>query len=323
MHPKDLQSLATHTRATLLARAYQQGLKGISRLHKQDLLEILTWLLTADEPPTPSEIKSRIAAVNPRRSRKALLQQAQELPSSSVAVAPNPVPAERPDLPPVPAVVTPIQDVAESKFFLGAHATDQLAEPDTLPASYDDNRVVLLARDPHWLYAYWDFAASHFRTMQDQFGAINDGLTLKLFDVTHIEFNGNNAWNSTEIRLTPFASNWYIPVPQADTTYCVEIGYYSREGRFVTLGRSNTITTPRAELATSTEVQWFTPPVPCPAAALRESGTTSPLIRESRNGQQAAKEFSHPETITVPSPALSPAEHPFSWGAEHRREHRH
>lgn len=212
-----------------------------------------------------------------------------------------------------------MQDIAESKFFLGAHTTDPLAEPETLPASYDDNRVVLLARDPHWLYVYWDFSSAHFSNMQDQFGFMNDGLVLKLFDVTHIEFNGSNAWSSTEIRLTPFATNWYIPVPQADTTYCVEIGYYLREGRFVALGRSNAITTPRAELVANTDVQWFTPPELRPAVPQREPVSRTPLVQEGRNGQKAMTGLPIPETVAMPSPALSPAEHPFSWGAEHRR----
>ncbi|MBI3246716.1 MAG: DUF4912 domain-containing protein [Deltaproteobacteria bacterium] len=329
MHAEDL---ATYTRIALLAIARQQELRGVSRLRKKDLRDLLIWLLTAATTPSASELKGRIAAVNPRRRRKTLIQEAQELPSSPVSLAESPsalsIPDEQPPhpletaepqaLPPTPATATPRQDAAESKFFLGAHATVPLVESETLPTSYDDNRVVLLVRDPHWLYAYWDFSETHFSNTQGQFGAMNDGLMLKLFDVTYIEFNGANAWSSTEIRLTPFATNWYIPVSQTDTAYCVEIGYYSRAGRFVALGRSNTITTPRTELVANADVQWFTPPELRPAAPQSGPAPRTPRAQEGRDGQKAMPWLPTPETAAEP-PAPSPAEHPFSWGAEHRR----
>jgi hypothetical protein len=155
---------------------------------------------------------------------------------------------EQTEQPPSPEQVTPIQPerdqfdiaqaAAESKFFLGPQPEAFVVRQDALPASYDDNRLVLLARDPHWLYAYWDFAAMRFSNGHGRLAGHDHSLVLRLFDVTYLDFNGKNAWSAADIELAPFATSWYIPVPQAETAYCVEIGYRSQERTIRACSRS-------------------------------------------------------------------------------------
>jgi len=111
------------------------------------------------------------------------------------------------------------QAAAEKKFFLGPQPEASVARQDALPASYDDNRLVLLARDPYWLYAYWDFDAARFSNGHSRLAGDEHHFVLRVFDVTYLEFNGQNAWSTADIELAPFATNWYIPVPQAETAY--------------------------------------------------------------------------------------------------------
>jgi hypothetical protein len=171
---------------------------------------------------------------------------------------------------------------------------------------------VLLARDPYWLYAYWDFSPAHIGAARNGLGSQDTRLVLRISDVTYIDFDGTNAWSSTDIELAPFATDWYISVPRPDASYCVEIGYKALDGHFTLLGRSNAATTPRAEISPSAAVDWLTPlgqapspppspqsqPVPLPAL-VREPGSW-PLGRANREAWP-------------PLPAPSSAQRPFSW----------
>jgi hypothetical protein len=168
---------------------------------------------------------------------------------------------------------------------------------------------VLLARDPYWLYAYWDFSGAHLSAVQSQLTDSSPRLVLRIFDVTYLEFNGRNAWNITDIELTPFATNWYFSVPQAEAAYCVEIGYHSSDGHFASLGRSNVVTTPRAAASLSTTVRWFTPP------ERREAARSMELTPRSTFTHDMEPNEIDGDAAWPSSPAT---EHPFSWGANHK-----
>ena len=303
MHAEDL---AKKTRAALLALAKQHSVKGVSRLRKQALVERLVKHLAVlpGSPPAPATTTPSVRLQKPQ-------------PTHLLAQLTHPSPQEQPLSLLSPAMVTqdltegtlphpaqPEQEAADSKFFLGPQPTITVSEPATLPASYNDNRLVLLPRDAHWLYAYWDFSAERFSKAQNQLGSPTNSLILRVFDVTYIEFNGANAWSQMDIELTPFATNWYIEVPRADATYCVELGYRSPKEHFVALGRSNEATTPRAEESPSMRVRWFTPPR-SPKAALQSPAV---VVQEdvSRVSYQSAR-------ITLFG--SSSENHPFSWGA--------
>jgi hypothetical protein len=235
--PKNTRNTLTKKQLQTLAR--QQGLVGISQLSKHDLLARLAVVAPSplSQAPSSNAILSTpslpiMMALQPETSES---KEHREEPAAHVAAAP---PARSP-LPP-------------------------------LPSTYLDNRIVLLARDPSWLYAYWDFHPEHIRAVQSCFPVQDVQLTLRLLDITFFTYNGANAWSMVDIALTSNATNWYIPLGQPDTTYCVEIGYKTIEGRFAPLGRSNAVTTPRASFSPLLSSPWWTPaerPVaPAPSA---------------------------------------------------------
>jgi hypothetical protein len=314
------EDLARQTRKALLALAKQHGLTGVSRLPKQALLDQLRELLTPrlQAPPKQSEAQPsaspygqpapfpsegsfsvpltsspRVFPSNPSEQQMAVHVLDHQHSSSTV------VPTSRPE-----------QEAADSKFFLGPQLHAEVSEPDSLPASYNDNRIVLLARDPHWLYAYWDYSGAHLSQAQNRLHSAESRLILRVFDVTYVEFNGANAWSTLDIELAPLATNWYIAVPQADAAYCAEIGYHSRDGQFVSLGRSNVIVTPRAEPSPSTTVRWFTPP--------ERRATTHPSAQPPRSPLTWSGGGTNQDAAFV-FPAPSSAEHPFSWGIAPKR----
>lgn len=327
----NVKDLATQTRKDLLEIAKQLKLSGVSRLRKHELLDRISAALSPSSDKDisatatpPSSVKKRTHAVSksPRRATPKAPVTLVEQPEAKAADAPltsrpqtaqaasETLAAQPLSLAVAVPVLEPEQDVqaaADSKFFLGPQPHASVSEPTALPASYNDNRIVLLARDPHWLYAYWDFNGEHFSKVQSQLGATEAPLVLRVFDVTYVEFNGANAWGSMDVELTPFATNWYVSVPQADAAYCAEIGYRSPDNQFVPLGRSNIVTTPRAEESPSTTVRWFTPPE-------RRTMSHDSQIPRSQFAQDHSLKDPAPTSAPV-HPAPSSAEHPFSWGA--------
>lgn len=123
-----------------------------------------------------------------------------------------------------------------------------------LPRSYGDNRIVLLVRDPHWLYAYWEISEEKRWEISSTFG--NDiwkkaKLTLKLHQIEpkyHIE---------KAIFINPWANNYYINVDEADCVYLVKLGLTLEENNtFISLITSNEIKTPANTISSVIDEKW-------------------------------------------------------------------
>lgn len=143
--------------------------------------------------------------------------------------------------------------------FIPEHQVQHLPEPQ-LPRSYGADRLALLARDPHWLYAYWEITA----TKQDEFARTygpeawsSTHPVLRVYDVTGVAFNGNNAKGFMDIHLGDEIENWHIQVGEPDRTFCVDLGRMFQDGRFITLLRSNVVNTPRASLSDRLDEEWM------------------------------------------------------------------
>ena len=266
--------LSTQTHQSLLELARQRGLTGVGRLHKVELIARLTAATVTQ--PSPAPVSSHIVSG----------------PERPAAVTTQPVTA-------------PPQDTTASKFFPRSAETPAIPAP-TLPSGYNDNRLVLLARDPHWLYAYWDFSAERISAALTQLGTQDARPILRIFDVTYINFDGTNAWTRVDSELTPFATSWYIPVPRSDASYCAEVGYRTSDGRFALLGRSNVAITPRDGVSPSATLHWFTPPERHPSPLPPAQSTPVPLTatRTAASDRGEAR---------PPLSAPSAAEHPSSW----------
>lgn len=140
--------------------------------------------------------------------------------------------------------------VASTKFHAGgAQDRVRLAAVDTelgeLPEGYGRSRIVLLPRDPHWAYAYWDIPNEAKESLRQQGG---QQLTLRLIDVTDLDpdlGSGSSGSSTTqEYPCTEVAREWYLPIPVSDRFYEVEIGYRTAAGEWLGLARSAAITVP-------------------------------------------------------------------------------
>ena len=111
--------------------------------------------------------------------------------------------------------------------------------PD-LPESYGENRIVLLPRDPSWLFTYWELVQEYKEAARQAGGEM---LAIRLYDVTGTGFRGPEAHLTHEHDCAEWARSWYMPVPTAGRDYLVEIGYRGANGWFP-LARSNSVSVP-------------------------------------------------------------------------------
>lgn len=112
-----------------------------------------------------------------------------------------------------------------------------------LPESYGEDSIFLIARDPKWLFTYWDITP------------VADAQAGKYFLKVFFENGAEQA--AIEIHLD--AKNWYIPVPEASTTYYVEFGCF-KKGKWESLARSNNATTPSDALSNAVSAEFATVP---------------------------------------------------------------
>lgn len=133
-------------------------------------------------------------------------------------------------------------------------------EPAKLPDRYGVERLVLMVRDPYWLYAYWEISATRQEEFQTHYGPDSwhsSRAMLRLYDVTGVTFNGNNANSFIDIPVSDEVDNWHIHVGTPDRELCLELGRIMPDGRFITLLRSNTAYTPRASLSDRLDEEWM------------------------------------------------------------------
>jgi hypothetical protein len=129
-----------------------------------------------------------------------------------------------------------------------------------LPLGYGDTRIVLQVRDPHWAHAYWEIndqtKAELRHTLGDE-GYARSAFILRVYDVTDIQFTGDNAHSFFDIHIFEGANNWYIHLGRPDRAFLIDLGLISPHGQFVLIARSNTIRTPRDTYSDVVDEQWM------------------------------------------------------------------
>ena len=126
--------------------------------------------------------------------------------------------------------------------------------------SYDSTNLTLISRDPDWIHAYWDISHSSVETLRSYISNEFEkaAYTLRMYDTTFVNFDGNNANHWFDLDFDPKATNnWYVNLWCDNASFCGEIGLRLHDGRFFPLTRSNVVTTPRKRPADRSEEIWM------------------------------------------------------------------
>src|SRR5580704_4494583 len=149
---------------------------------------------------------------------------------SGSRTTPNTVPSEK------------TQD-QEAKSRGPVEPADKLKFEDLGPLPTGYGEMFLIARDPHWLFTYWDFDYAKFPTSR------------KLF----IEVYRNNELEST-VEINEIARNWYIPVQSAGSEYNVVFGYRGANDVWTVVGKAGPTQTPPESISPNWDTQFATVP---------------------------------------------------------------
>ncbi len=128
--------------------------------------------------------------------------------------------------------------VEEAKFEVGEDEVPAPVEGPHLPQRYNETRAVLMVRDPHWAYAYWDVEDAQAARARKDAGF--EQLVLRVQDLQPA--------SSFDIPIQWSDCSWYIYLPSQDADYQLELGYLA-SGKFRLLARSNQVRTPRENIA--------------------------------------------------------------------------
>lgn len=147
--------------------------------------------------------------------------------------------------------------IEENKYFTPPPAVHHETRPRqdfNFPRSYGENGIVLLVRDPHCIYSYWEITDDKFKEVAGILGSdfSRSRETLRVYDAS------NEPWSSHDIDVSGGARNWYINVLKPNRTYIVDIGFLSPDGRFIVMARSNPVTTPRDGPSDIIDEEWMT-----------------------------------------------------------------
>ncbi|WP_258359515.1 DUF4912 domain-containing protein [Moorella sulfitireducens] len=127
-----------------------------------------------------------------------------------------------------------------------------------LPVKYGKDEIVLMVKDPYWLYAYWELSDTKKDELKRRFGltAWEKSLPkLRIYDLTNHPYDFLQA-PFFEIAITDMADNWYIHTGKPCSTFCVDLGRWFPEYGFVTIARSNIVTTPADKPSSVIDPLW-------------------------------------------------------------------
>lgn len=149
------------------------------------------------------------------------------------------------------AATEPMHGGPGQRYDLGPGAprpieTDAL-ESQELPEAYGTRRLLLAARDPHWLYAHWDLSREQLK----EYNALSADKHL----IVRVYKDQARGQPLSETHVHPESRNWFINVPHGGTKYVAQLGYYSRK-EWVAISSSAATLTPPDSMSTDVSV-WF------------------------------------------------------------------
>ncbi len=85
---------------------------------------------------------------------------------------------------------------------------------------------------------------------------------LRFYEVTYIDWNGFNHHSTFDVGIDRWGRSWYVLLWSPEKSYLADLGFVTQDGTFVSMARSNTISTPRSSPSPFERPEWGTPDGP-------------------------------------------------------------
>ncbi|MBI3313805.1 MAG: DUF4912 domain-containing protein [Candidatus Omnitrophica bacterium] len=119
----------------------------------------------------------------------------------------------------------------------------------TLPYSYNHTLLVLMVRDPYWIYGYWDFSSQTWDWIQDF--KKREPASRVILRVHNLD---KKTFSDLDVPLD--AKNWYLNVGEPNASFEAELGLLDPYGRFHLIAKSNRVRTPRDTPSNVIDKNW-------------------------------------------------------------------
>lgn len=209
------------------------------------------------------------------------------------------------------------QAVGRAKFDLGSAAATLPSQ--NIPWGYGENRVTAMARDPDWLYAYWEITDSAIDDAAKKLGrgGRNAWCCLRVYDTTGQVFDGTNANSYFDIAIERTSRDWFVHIGRPASACHVEVGLKSRDGSFRAIARSGRTEFPRKRPVQDMTLEWLT------VEAMQPPGDPPPVTHPYVSRYEGPPPDLHAPTRTPLSPP-QPTVHtaPVRVAFQHQVEHR-
>lgn len=201
-------------------------------------------------------------------------------------------------IPPILLEGDDVEPAAETedaqKFSLGTETPAEEAQPEgELPDSYGTQKVLLTARDPHWLCAHWDLTPEQ---QQKHAARAEDGL-LRL----RVYRNAVSDRPVAEVQVHPDSRHWFVHVEKAGAPYIAELGYREQANDWSAISVSASVATPPDAMSRNTQAEFATIPIGTPMSTL--VSLARPALGEKvplAEALETVRRNGHPELPSAP-----------------------
>ncbi len=127
---------------------------------------------------------------------------------------------------------------------LAGRFTTRAASETVDPIASDPARIILAPRTADSAYAYWEVSEAHQAALKQQGG---ENLTLRVHDVTDINFDKYPAHSTQQYPCSELDSDKHVPITRSDRDYVADLGYLTKDDRWLRLAKSDAIRVPAAQ----------------------------------------------------------------------------
>lgn len=121
----------------------------------------------------------------------------------------------------------------------------------SLPERYYENKIALLARDPYWIFTYWEIKEETKGEYIQKLG-FDARLTVRVFK----GYNPSTVFEIFRDISVDTMGSYNIDVHSPDTPFFTQIGYL-KDGIFHPIATSNFVVTPRDNYSNTLDEEWM------------------------------------------------------------------
>ncbi|MBN1910797.1 MAG: DUF4912 domain-containing protein [Pirellulales bacterium] len=120
------------------------------------------------------------------------------------------------------------------------------------------DRLVVMVRDPYWLHAYWELTPQSIERAQVAMGRHwhEARPVLRLYELAQRGTTEAARTVVRDIEIHGGVNNWYLDVQDPPKSFQLDIGYVAAGGRFLSLARSNVVSTVAPKKPNGVDGNW-------------------------------------------------------------------